>query len=41
MSTTISKNGKAFVSINRESAGLFLLFSGRLDMARTIAELSK
>jgi hypothetical protein len=41
MSTSISKNGKAFVNINRESAGLFLLFSGRLDMARTIAELSK
>ena len=36
LDTTISKKGSATVSINEEAAGLFLVFSGNVDLAKTL-----
>ncbi len=33
---TINKKGNAIVSINEEAAGLFLVFSGNVDLAKTL-----
>jgi hypothetical protein len=36
LDTTINKKGSATVSINEEAAGLFLVFSGNVDLAKTL-----
>jgi hypothetical protein len=40
LDVTIGKDYKAVVAIEQKAAGLFLLFSGRVDMARTLAGIS-
>ncbi len=40
LNVTIGKNDKAVVAIEEKAAGLFLLFSGRTDMARKLADIS-
>lgn len=39
-SVSISRKDRAVVSIESQAAGLFLLFSGRSDLARRLAEIS-
>jgi len=36
LNMTINKKGNAIVSINEEAAGLFLVFSGNVDLAKTL-----
>jgi hypothetical protein len=33
---TINKKGDSIISINEEAAGLFLVFSGNVDLAKTL-----
>ena len=40
LDVTIGTDGKAVVGIEQKAAGLFLLFSGRTEMARTLADIS-
>tara|TARA_R110000803_G_scaffold37598_11_gene81095 strand:- start:16365 stop:17093 length:729 start_codon:yes stop_codon:yes gene_type:complete len=40
LDVTIGVDDKALVGIEQKAAGLFLLFSGRTEMARTLADLS-
>lgn len=39
-SVGIDKSEKAIVSVEPKASGLFLLFSGRVEMAKTLAEIS-
>ena len=37
LNTSIDKSGIAYVEINEEAAGLFLVLCGHVDLAREIA----